>query len=289
MTGYGRGEASKAGITASVEVKSVNSRFLEVTSRFPRSLSQREKEVKDIVRTVLSRGTVNVSIKTDLPKSKESKLRINVDAAKQVHRLLSDLKTKTKIKEEITLEHLLRFSEIMEPAEEEPTDEKEWVLAEQALKKALKELNDMRAREGRELAKDLKARVEGIGRTLETIDKLTQQRIPEERKRLQDRIAQLVSDPKIIDNNRLELEIAILSEKLDVTEECVRFRSHNKMFLSALNDTEPAGRKLNFVIQEMNREANTIGSKVNDASIAHMVVGIKEELERIREQIQNIE
>jgi len=137
--------------------------------------------------------------------------------------------------------------------------------------------------------KDLKQRVENLDRTLAVIEQQSSERIPEERKRLQERIAQLVSDPKIVDNNRLELEIAILSEKLDVTEECVRFRSHNKMFLAALKDGEAAGRKLNFLIQEMNREANTIGSKVNDAPIAQLVVGMKEELEKVREQLQNIE
>jgi uncharacterized protein (TIGR00255 family) len=113
--------------------------------------------------------------------------------------------------------------------------------------------------------------------------------VPDERKRLQERVAQLVSDPRVIDQNRLELELALLAERLDVTEELVRFRSHNKMFLGALAGQEAAGRKLNFVVQEINREANTIGSKANDASIAHVVVGIKEELEKVREQIQNIE
>jgi uncharacterized protein (TIGR00255 family) len=125
--------------------------------------------------------------------------------------------------------------------------------------------------------------------TLNEIEKLSKERIPEERKILQERVAELIQDKFVIDQNRLELEIALLVDKLDITEECVRYRSHNKFFLEALNKNEAAGRKLNFVVQEMNREANTIGSKSSDATIAHLIVRLKEELEKIREQLQNIE
>ena len=289
MTGYGRGESSKAGIHVTVEAKSVNSRFLEVNARLPRSLSQREKDVKDIVRPLVNRGAVGISFKVEREDDGASNMRVNKEAAKSYYKLLNELRKTVKLAEKIRLEHLLHFSEVLEPGEEDATDEKEWSAASDALRKALSDLNTMRAREGAELAKDLKQRVENLDKTLAVIEQQSAERIPEERKRLQERIAQLVSDPKIVDNNRLELEIAILSEKLDVTEECVRFRSHNKMFLAALKDGEAAGRKLNFLIQEMNREANTIGSKVNDAPIAQLVVGMKEELEKVREQLQNIE
>jgi uncharacterized protein (TIGR00255 family) len=151
------------------------------------------------------------------------------------------------------------------------------------------QLNSMRTNEGRELAKDFEKRILWIDTTLNEIEKLSVNRIPEERKRLQERVAQLLDDKNIIDQNRLELEIALLADKLDITEECVRYRTHNKFFLEAIKKEESPGRKLNFLVQEMNREANTIGSKANDATIAHHVVKIKEELERIREQLQNIE
>ena len=289
MTGYGRGESSKAGIHVTVEAKSVNSRFLEVNARLPRSLSQREKDVKDIVRPLVNRGAVGISFKVEREDDGAPNMRVNKEAAKSYYKLLNELRKTVKLAEKVRLEHLLHFSEVLEAGEEDATDEKEWSAASDALRKALSDLNTMRAREGAELAKDLKQRVENLDKTLAVIEQQSAERIPEERKRLQERIAQLVSDPKIVDNNRLELEIAILSEKLDVTEECVRFRSHNKMFLAALADGEAAGRKLNFLIQEMNREANTIGSKVNDAPIAQLVVGMKEELEKVREQLQNIE
>ena len=147
----------------------------------------------------------------------------------------------------------------------------------------------MRTKEGSELAKDLEQRVRWIDETVGTIERLSNDRIPEERQKLTERISQLLEDKSIIDQNRMELEIALLADKLDVTEECVRFRSHNKFFLEAMAGKEMAGRKLNFLVQEINREANTIGSKTNDTEIAHLVVKMKEELEKVREQLQNIE
>jgi uncharacterized protein (TIGR00255 family) len=289
MTGYGRAEVSKHGITAVVEVRSVNSRFLDVTTRMPRSLSQREKDIKDLIRTMLNRGSLNVTVRIERDSNGSVPLKINKTAARAYFRLLNELRKAVKLREQVKLEHLLNFSEVLEPAEAEDTDTREWEVVEQGVRESLRSLNEMRAKEGAELAKDLRQRVEWITGVLEEIEKRSIARVPEERKRLQERIAQLVDDKTIIDQNRLELEIALLSDKLDVTEECVRYRSHNKFFLEALDRGEAAGRKLNFLIQEMNREANTIGSKTNDAEIAHIVVRVKEELERIREQIQNIE
>ncbi len=289
MTGYGRAEVTGDGITAAVEVRSVNSRYLDVTTRMPRSLSHREKEIKDLVRTQLSRGSVNLTIRIERQANGAAPLKVNTTTARAYYRLLSDLRKSVKLREQVRLEHLLNFSEIFEPVDEEGSDEKEWRVAEEGVRAALKDLNAMRAKEGKELVTDLRTRITWMESVLTQVEQKSAARIPDERKRLQERIAQMVSDPAIIDQKRLELEIALLSDKLDVTEECVRYRSHNKFFLEALEKGEAAGRKLNFLVQEMNREANTIGSKTNDAEIAHIVVGLKEELEKIREQLQNIE
>lgn len=289
MTGYGRAELSKRGMTASVEVRSVNSRYLEVTARLPRFLSHREKDVKEIIRSSMSRGSLNVTVKIEKESNGETPLKVNVSAAKSYYRLLNDLRKVVKVREQVKLEHLLSFSEILEPVDVEDADTKEWELVEETIRKALDQLNVMRMNEGRELAKDFEKRIRWIDETLNEIEKLSVNRIPEERKRLQERVAQLVEDKSVIDQNRLELEIALLADKLDITEECVRYKTHNKFFLEAIKSEDSPGRKLNFLIQEMNREANTIGSKANDAAIAHLVVKLKEELERIREQLQNIE
>ncbi|MDD8018507.1 MAG: YicC family protein [Bacteroidota bacterium] len=289
MTGYGNGEASGNGITFTVELRSVNNRFLEISSRVPRSLSKRENEIRDVLRTKIARGKISLSANREDETDGELAISVDEHKAKSIHKMLNHLRKTVKSKETVKLEHLLHFSEIFESKEVEEDDDKEWKVFQKALANAADSLKTMRVKEGAELAKDMRGRVNGITSRLDTIEQLSKQRIPEERTRLQERIAQLVNDKSVIDNQRLELEIALLTDKLDVTEECVRFRSHNKFFLEALESKDSEGRKLNFMIQEMNREANTIGSKCNDVPIAHLVVGIKEELEKIREQLQNIE
>jgi uncharacterized protein (TIGR00255 family) len=289
MTGFGRAEVSRDGINISAEVRSVNSRYLDLTLRLPRSISQREKELKDIVRTFLNRGNLNITVKIAYDSNGAIPLKVNTAAAKSYFKLLNEIRKSVKIREQVKLEHLLTFSEVLEPVEEEETDEREWELVQETVRQALENLNTMRSQEGSELAKDLEKRIHWMEETLNEVEKLSKERIPEERKNLHERIAQLVEDKFVIDQNRLELEIALMVDKLDITEECVRYRSHNKFFLEALNKNEAAGRKLNFLVQEMNREANTIGSKSSDAAIAHMIIGLKEELEKIREQLQNIE
>jgi uncharacterized protein (TIGR00255 family) len=289
MTGYGRGEVSRGGISATVEVRGVNNRFLDVTARMPRSLSQREKDVKEIVRTFVSRGGLTVAVMVEEESDGVVPMTVNKSAARSYARLLNDLRKAAKIREQVKLEHILKFSEVFEVKREEETDERIWRVVEEALRGAMENFNEMRTKEGSELAKDLEQRVRWIDETVGTIERLSKDRIPEERQKLTERISQLLEDKSIIDQNRMELEIALLADKLDVTEECVRFRSHNKFFLEAMTGKEMAGRKLNFLVQEINREANTIGSKTNDTEIAHLVVKMKEELEKVREQLQNIE
>lgn len=289
MTGYGRAEVRKKGMTCTAELRSVNSRFLEVVSRLPRSLSQRENDIKELVRSLVTRGKVSVALTLERDTNGEIPLTVNAAAARSYYRLLNQLRKAVRIREQVKLEHLLKFSEVLEAADEAEPDETEWEIVREALGQALGDLNSMRAKEGAELARDLEERIRRMGEAVDTIEQLSKERIPEERKRLQERVAELVNDKNIVDQNRLELEVILLADKLDVTEECVRFRSHVKFFLEALRGEEAAGRRLNFLVQEINREANTIGSKSNDTEIAHLVVQMKEELEKVREQLQNIE
>jgi uncharacterized protein (TIGR00255 family) len=288
MTGYGRGEASEEGVRAVAEIRSVNSRYFEVNTRLPRSLSLRENDVREIIRAKAGRGKINVVVSIERESANNIPLKVNKAAAKSYIKLLNELRKASGIKEKVTLDHLLKFSEVIEAGELQSENEKEWVVVEKALSKALEELKLMRQKEGGELRKDLESRLQLLQAKIDSIEKLSKECIPEQRVRLRERIQQLLVN-ETVDENRLELEIALLADKLDVTEECVRFRSHNKFFLEALSDKESAGRKLNFLVQEMNREANTIGSKAADASIAHLVVEAKEELEKIREQLQNVE
>ncbi len=288
MTGYGRGEVSAKGMNVAVELRSVNSRFLEVSTRLPRSLSIRENEIKEIIRKRVSRGKINLLVVVERENDGDIPVRVNASAAKGYYKLLNELRKTVKLKQTVRLEHLLQFSEVLEPLEIENTDEKEWALVQKALDKAVDTLLTMKRNEGEELGKDFRHRIGILEKKLTQIEKISVEQVPTERIRLRERIQQLL-EKENIDEGRLEMELAMMADRLDVTEECVRFRSHNKFFLDALANDEAAGRKLNFLIQEMNREANTIGSKSSAAEIAHLVVNIKEEIERIREQLQNIE
>jgi len=290
MTGFGFGESTINGITAKVEIRSVNNRFLEITARLPRSLSLKENELREIIKKQVSRGKINVNITIEHSLSKEAlPLKLNLNAASTYAALLTDLKNKLNLKDEITLNHILKFSEVLEVEETIPMDEEEWNVSLLALEIALKELMLMKTNEGKVLAKDLSDRNEILESTIDIVESISNNQIPIVKEQLQSRISELLSSPTAINNERLEMEIALYADKLDITEECVRFRSHTTYLRSLLDGKESAGRTMSFLLQEINREVNTIGSKANNAPISHYVVQMKEELEKIREQLQNVE
>ncbi|HEY6172061.1 MAG TPA: DUF1732 domain-containing protein, partial [Candidatus Kapabacteria bacterium] len=167
--------------------------------------------------------------------------------------------------------------------------EQEWALTQEAMQKALDSLRDMRKQEGSELEKDLRKRAANLEDRVTKVEALSKNAAAEEYAKVKERVIELTKDANAINNERLELEVALLAERLDITEEIVRFRSHIKFFYEALDAPEPAGRKLNFLLQEMNREVNTMGSKTSNPEVSHLAVSAKEELEKIREQVQNIE
>ncbi len=288
MTGYGRGEAAAGGIAVSAELRSVNGRYLEVLSRLPRSLALRESELRDQVRRRILRGKVTLTISVERGADGSAPLKVDVASARAYYRLLNDLRKAVRLKQTVRLEHLLQFSDIFEPRDLESSGDEEWVVAQEAVEKALDALLVMRKAEGEGLQRDFDARLTILSGLADRIEEYSKAQVPRERERLRERIAQIL-EREPVDEGRLEMELAILAEKLDVTEECVRFRSHLSFFRQAMTSPEAAGRKLNFLVQEMNREINTMGSKSSDTEIAHCVVQGKEELEKIREQLQNIE
>ncbi|MGE3800151.1 MAG: YicC/YloC family endoribonuclease [Candidatus Kapaibacterium sp.] len=289
MTGFGQAEASSDGVTATVEMRSVNNRFLEVSARMPKEFSVRENDVKEIIRKVLSRGKVNVTITVERTGQSGVSLKVDEDLALQYKEALNLVRKGAKIKEAVSLSHILVFKdELITRNSGEDNFENEWKVIAEAVSNCVRNLGDMRRKEGGELAKDMRGRISELNKLVDKVESISKEQVPEERKRLRERIARLFENDEI-DEQRLEMEIVLLADKLDLTEECVRWRSHSKFFLEAVNDREPAGRRLNFLLQEMLREINTMGSKSNDSRIAHLIVGAKEELEKIREQVQNIE
>lgn len=287
MTGFSKNEATDQGVTAIVEMKSLNGRYLEMNIRMPRGLQHKEFEVRDAIRKVVGRGTMQVNISLEFDNTATS-LNLNQDIAKQTFESLNELKKDLKLRDAVKLEHLLHFSNLFMEKEENEDEALQMRVIKRALNSALNSLDSMRKKEGLNILKDVQNRINTIEKTTNTIENLGIKRIPEERERLRQRIAQLFESDEI-DEQRLQTEMVLLADKLDISEECVRLNSHIKFFKEQLDSKQSEGRKINFLLQEMHREINTIGSKINDAEVSQLVVGVKEELERIREQIQNIE
>jgi len=289
MTGFGRGQAAANGIAITAEAKSVNSRYLDISFRLPQELQQKELALKELIQDKIERGSINIRIRVDQANTGQPEIAINQKLARGYKELLNDLKEAAGIEAEITMQDLLRFDEIFVSRQQD--DEAlatMWKLSKNAVEKALTQLVEMRANEGQQLENDLLKRVEHINNQMQTVRELTQGRAEKSRKELTERIQKLV-DNEALDEERLEMEVAILVDKMDITEEIVRVQSHIKYFKEALSGDETVGRRLKFLSQEMNREINTIGSKANNSEISQHVVQAKESLEQIREQVQNVE
>jgi len=289
MTGFGRGESSSGGYQVTVEIKTLNSRYLDISVRMPQSIQDKEIKLKECVQKHLSRGKVNLNINVDRTKSAGPDIKLNEELVKSYSSILRNLRSAGNIDEPVTVGDLLQFNDIFETRKE---DEQEvriiWECTENALETALDNLNTMRRNEGRELKDDLSNLVTGIISQLDEVIVLSDKRAPEIREKLKTRIQKMITEEQI-DPDRMEMEIALLVDKMDINEEVVRLQSHLKFFLDALEAEEPVGRRLNFLCQEINRELNTIGSKANDSTVAHHIVLGKEKLEQVREQVQNIE
>ncbi len=287
MTGYSKSDETESGVTAIVEIRSLNGKNLDISCRMPRSLAPKEIEIKDTIRRILARGSVNVNINIEVDGT-SSPLTFDMEAASKCFGQLSDLKKNLKIRDSVKIDHLLLFSDHFVAAEEKKDEALLWKLVIKALRNGLRELEKMRKKEGQNMSRDLNKRMKNIHKQVGIVEGLGLERIPAEREKLRQRVAQLFENDEY-DEQRLQTEIVLLADKLDISEECVRLHSHIKFFFESLKASEPVGRKLNFMMQEMHREINTIGSKANDAQISQYVVGVKEEIERIREQVQNIE
>jgi len=287
MTGYGKGEASAGEYTATSEIRSVNSRYLEVNVKLPQSLSTREIDVREMVRQQIYRGKLSVSVSVG-GVHEGDEISVDPESVKRVINLLRSLKKSARISSPIKLEHLLNFKDVFKGEETESANGDDWEAAKLAIGNALEQLKEARRMEGLSLKKDLSGRIKELDSRLDNIEKLSRTHVDEEKSKLRRKVEEVLNGREI-DPSRIELEIVLLADKLDITEEVVRFRTHNKFFGELLDGDDSNGRRLNFLLQEMNREANTMGSKSFDAEMSHLVVEIKEELEKVREQVQNLE
>jgi len=288
MTGFGRNEVTVVGKRVTVEIKSVNHRYCEVVIRLPRAYSVLEDKIRRGVQARVARGRLDVSINVVHEDEKCTLVKVDKELAIAYHKSLRELGELLQISPEITAEQLSRLPGVFNLQEPEDNLEELWVGLEVALVAALDELMEMREAEGIRLEKDIIHRIGKIEQFISIITAQEPRVVDAYRERLGTRIKELVGED-LVDEGRLAVEVAVFAERCNITEELVRMTSHLQQLHLVLVSAEPSGRKLDFLLQELNRETNTIGSKANDAEISHTVIEIKSELEKIREQIQNIE
>lgn len=286
MTGYGYGEVWEGNKCVRVEIRAVNYRFCEVYIRIPRGFVNLEENIKKIVQGKLSRGRIDVfvSIKGE---EGERKVKINSSLARSYCKCFSELQKKLNLKGEIDLNFITKFPALIEIGQERKPD-KTWILMEKSLNQSLDNLLKMRKKEGRTIYKGFEESLKKIEKGIKEIKKLTPYEIDRYRKHLYQSIKESLKNLKV-DEARLSSEIALFSERIDINEEILRILSHLNQFKGSLKESQVVGRRLDFIVQEINREINTIGSKANSSLISQQVITVKEELEKIREQIQNVE
>ncbi len=290
MTGYGRAEADVLGRRLTVEIKTVNHRFLNFFARLPQDLQRFEMGMMARVKEQLQRGQVNLFASWDGGGDEVPPVVINRDAARQAAEGLRQTARDLGIPDEVRIEHLLAFPAVTTPAGPGADPEALWAEVEAVLDRALSDLQAFREREGRDLAGDMVRRIEAIEAVVDEIDRRRPGVVEAYRERLGRRVEELAKEvPAEGLADRLAVEVALFADRSDISEEIVRLRSHTAKFRELLEKGGVVGRKLEFLLQEMNRETNTIGSKGADAEISRLVVEIKAELEKIREQVQNVE
>lgn len=288
MTGYGRGEAAKDAVSVCVELRSVNHRYFEFSSRVPRGYAFLEDKLKNFCQQRISRGKVDLFLTVDVTDDDNVAVEINHSLAKGYVDAIKELSDTYGLNGECSAVTLARFPDLFNVKKQVLDEDAVWQVVEEATSAALDGFMNMRAAEGKKLYDDVISRVGFILDKVAFIEERSPETVKAYREKLEARIKELLGDTTV-DEARLLTETAIFADKVAVAEETVRLRSHIKQLCDLLNSDIAVGRKLDFIVQEMNREANTIGSKAQDIEIAHTVVDIKAEIEKIREQIQNIE
>lgn len=288
MTGYGRGEVQTSGVGCVVEIRSLNHRYCEIAVKTPRGLASTENRIRETVRSRFARGRFDVHVTVDYTMVSSRRIVIDHALARQLYLALTDLGRELGLGGQVSLASLLELREIARVEENEHHTEDLWPAVHESLHLAATNLESMRIAEGEALGRDILQRIRLIEGWLEQIKTRLPSLLIDYRQKLEARIARLFGDVEI-DPARLAQELIFYTERSDVTEEITRLHTHIAEFTRLLHIDEPVGRKLDFLLQEMNREINTTSSKVADSEVAVLVVDIKSELERIREQAQNIE
>ena len=288
MTGYGRAQAERGGRDITIEIKSVNSRYFEYTSRMPRSFAFLDDRLKKLVNATISRGKTELTLTVVNVSAPEAAISANMELAKGYLEAIRSVSRTLEIPDDVTVSTLARFSDIFTTRKAETDEEQLWQDVRAVAEAAVENFMAMRAAEGEKLKADILSRLDYLERAVGEVETMSAQRVPHYQEKLYARLKALLADTGI-DEARILTEAAIFADKTAVDEETVRLRSHIRQYRDILKLDEPVGRKLDFLTQEMNRETNTIGSKAQELDITRKVVDMKAEIEKIREQIQNIE
>lgn len=289
MTGYGKGEAENDLFRLKVELKSVNHRYLDINIKLPRYLIYLEERIKKLIKEDLNRGKVDVFINLDFINQSSIEVKVDVPLANSFKMALDSLILDLGIEDKVRLSNILQISDIIKTEKKDLDEDLTWNTLEEAVNEALKGISQMREYEGTQLKDDILIKLKDIELIISEIEVRSPYVVEEYRTKLNERIKTLMEDKNPIDYDRLALEVAIISDKSSIDEELTRLKSHIRQFREILDQDTPVGRKLDFLIQEFNREINTIGSKSSDSILVKLVVDLKSEIEKIREQIQNIE
>lgn len=289
MTAYADSSVTRNRLTADVTIRSYNSRHLDVALYLPESCQAFEEDIKKIVSSHHHRGRVEIRVSIEDDDPETDQFAVDERNAVSYFKALTALKNRLGLAADITMDQLLSGRNIIVPVKKELEKDLLWAVLSEAVRTASENLLEMRVKEGRNLKKDLEERIRIIENDLSEVEDLAGEIPLRYKARLEERISRLTADTDAIDPVRLAQEAAVLSDRSDVSEEIVRLHSHIRQFHDILNAGEAQGRKLNFLIQEFNREFNTIGSKAGSARLSHRVVELKSVLEQIREQVQNIE
>ncbi len=290
MTGYGRATAENTLCSITIEMKSINNRYLDIYVRMPRQIMRLEEKVKDMIKQEIQRGKLDVFVTLILKDGVDKKLTLNRRLAEEYITIAREVENQFSLSGGIRTMDLLKFPDVIAVAENEFDEQEILELLNTATRQAVSEMVEMRKKEGQALSKDISARCKILSENILHIESFADTLEEEYQEKLMENMTVLLQKmSQNIDEQRIIQEAAILADRSSITEEIIRFKSHIAQLLDSLEKSEPIGRKLDFIIQEMNREVNTIGSKSDKINILDKVVMLKSELEKIREQVQNIE
>jgi uncharacterized protein (TIGR00255 family) len=288
MTGFGRGEVQSGSRVWTTELRCVNNRFLELKIKLPKGYCALEDKIRKLVGQYLQRGRVELAVNVSGDFSDLMKVSVNVELARSYRKALTLLSQRMSIKDAFDLPYLASLPEVLVREQENEDLDGVWPVLSGSIEQALAQCEKMRQQEGNALLADLSERLAYFSRIIDQVEAAVPELLAQKKALLQERLEKLLGNIQL-DPQRLAQEVVVLADKTDVTEEIVRLRSHMQQFQSSLQENGAVGRRLDFLIQEFLREVNTMASKINDARIIHLTVDLKSELEKMREQIQNIE